>query len=392
MLRDFPAVEEQMAVATAVLQDAFGVDPSAARQLFVPYRIVPLGAHVDHQGGHLLGRPIPAGTVLAYAPLDTPEIRLISRNFPEGATFDIGAPVDPDHWGRYARAAALALANDNALSRGLVGVIDGPLIGAGLSSSASVGLAYLQALADVNGIALSPAELVELSYRIEHGYLGLDNGIADQSVILWGQADALVQVDIPQRQARLIPDPPSVFGTGWLIAYSGVQRELTNGGVYNQRVGECREAARWLDTTAKGLGDVSPDRFAQRSADMPDLLRRRATHYFSEIRRVSEGAAAWSVGDVVRFGQLMNESCRSSIEQYESGHRTTIALHDLMSAAPGVYGSRFSGGGHGGCVVALAEGSQAEEATVEIMNRYRQRFSRPGEQAAIYWVANGGGA
>jgi galactokinase len=97
------------------------------------------------------------------------------------------------------------------------------------------------------------------------------------------------------------------------------------------------------------------------------------------------------VGDLVRFGALMDESCTSSIHQYQSGHRATVTLHNIMGDAPGVYGSRFSGGGHGGCVIGLAESTQAEEASEQIMNRYRQRFPEFARDAAIYWAANGEG-
>lgn len=386
----FPRMDEQMATGLAALDAAMGPHLDAARCLFVPYRIVPLGAHVDHQGGHVLGRTIPAGTVLAYAPLAMPEIRLASANFPEAVDFSIGAPVQPKHWSRYAQAAALVLGEDHPLPHGLTGIVIGILPGAGLGSSASVGIAYLQALADVNGITLSDADLVELDYRLEHVYLGLDNGIADQSVILFGSDAALTQFDVLRRQSRPIPDTTRVAGSGWLIAYSGVRRELTAGGAFNQRVAECRAAAQWLDPTAETLGDVSRARFAAQSAAMPETLRRRATHHFSEVLRVSEGAAAWQVGDLARFGALMDASCHSSIYHYQSGHRTTIALHEIMSAAASVYGSRFSGGGYGGCVIALAEGAQAEAAADEIMNAYRRRFPDQARDAAIYWVANGG--
>jgi galactokinase len=392
MLQPFPAEDEQRATATAALQTTWGIPPAAARCLFVPYRIVPLGAHVDHQGGAVLGRTLPTGTALAYAPSDGPSMRLAATNFSDTVTFELGDPVWPDHWARYAQAAALALAEAHPLRRGLTAVADGSLLGAGLGSSASVGLAYLRALADVNDIPLSPAELVALDYHLEHGFLGLDNGIADQGIIVYGGDGALTYLDTRRGTAELLPDPPGVAGSGWLIAFSGLRRELTTGGAFNQRVAESRAAAAWLDPAATSLGEVAAAQYAARAAEMPETEGRRAAHYFGEQARVREGRAAWPTGDLVTFGRLMDASCRSSIQLYESGHATTVALHQLMSAAPGVYGSRFSGGGHGGCVIALAEGAQAEDAAAEIMGRYRQRFSRFGEQAAIYWVPNGGAA
>ena len=243
MLQSFPTVSEQLTAATEVLLDTFLVDPATIRHLFVPYRICPLGAHIDHQGGHVLGRIINSGTVLVYVPHPDPEIRLASANFTGPVTFAIGAEVQPDHWARYAQAAALALGQNHTLTRGFTGVANGTLIGAGLSSSAAVGLAYLRALADANNISLTAANLVELDYQLEHAFLGLQNGILDQSSILFGRKNELVYIDTRNRQSRRIPDPPQADNVVWLVAHSGIVRELTRSGGFNHGVAECRAAA-----------------------------------------------------------------------------------------------------------------------------------------------------
>jgi galactokinase len=348
-------------------------------------RICPLGAHVDHQGGHVLGRTITAGTHLAYTTLSKPEIQVASTNYPGPDTFVLGAPVRPDHWARYARAAARALSQSYQLTRGFAGASSGALVGAGLSSSASVGLAYLQALASANAIAPTKPQLVELNRQLEQTYLGLQNGILDQSSILFGRGDALLHINTISRQTTLIPDPPEATTAGWLIAYSGIARELTRGGGFNQRVAESRSAAGWLSPEATILSDVPPELFAERAAAMPAMLRRRATHFFGEVARVSAGMQAWQAGDLARFGSLMNESCASSIHQYQSGHEAIIALHQIVRSTPGVLGSRFSGGGYGGCVIGLVERAGAEAAATQILDRYRQQFPSLAKKAAIYW-------
>ncbi len=389
MLQSFPSISEQVAAATAVLLDTFPIDPSAIRKLFVPYRICPLGAHIDHQGGHVLGRIINTGTVLVFARLPKPEIHLASTNFSNSVKFSIGADVQPDHWARYAQAAALAMKQNYSLSKGFVGVSSGTLIGAGLSSSAAVGLAYLQALADVNEIYLTAMNLVELDYQLEHNYLGLQNGILDQSSILFGQKNELIYIDTRFRQTRPIPDAPEAKDACWLIVHSGVVRELTKSGGYNRGVAECQEAAKWLSKEADVLSDVPRETFEERSAAMPDNLRRRATHYFGEVARVTDGVQAWQESDVNRFGSLMNESCASSIHKYESGQDEVIALHNIVSNSKGVYGSRFSGGGYGGCVIALVNRAQAESAAAQILKTYDQMYPALSERAAVYLVENG---
>ena len=389
MLQSFPSVNDQVAAATTVLLNTFSVDVSEIRQIFMPYRICPLGAHVDHQGGHVLGRIINTGTVLVYVPLEEPEIQLASTNFPDPITFSIGVDVQPDHWARYAQAAALALNQEYPLSKGFAGVSSGTLIGAGLSSSAAVGLAYLQALADVNNLYLSDTDLVELDYQLEHAHLGLKNGILDQSSILFGQKNALVYIDTRFRQMQLIPDPPQTEEVGWLIVHSGVNRELTKGGGYNKNVLECREAAAWLAPDAVVLSDVPQEVFVNHANGMPQNLRHRANHYFGEVARVSDGVKAWAENDVPRFGQLMNASCASSIHEYGSGQEEIIALHEIVSGATGVYGSRFSGAGHGGVVIGLVDRKLAETAAAEIMQTYSQLFPSLAQNAAVFLVENG---
>lgn len=389
MLQSFPLVSEQLAAATAVLLDTFPIDPAAIRHLFIPYRICPLGAHVDHQGGHVLGRIINSGTVLVYAPHPEPEIRLASMNFTGPIAFPIGAEVQPDHWARYAQAAALALSQNHVLARGFTGVVSGTLIGAGLSSSAAVGLAYLQALADANNISLTAANLVELDYQLEHAFLGLQNGILDQSSILFGRKNELVYIDTRNRQSQPVPDPPQADDVVWLVVHSGIVRELTRSGGYNHGVAECRAAAQWLLPEAAVLSDVPHEVFTDSAHAMPDNLRRRATHYFGEVARVSAGVQAWRKNDVARFGSLMNDSCASSIHEYGSGQAEIIALHQIVSASPGICGSRFSGAGHGGCVIGLADRAQAETAASHILAEYNRMYPELAKEAAVYQVENG---
>ncbi len=117
---------------------------------------------------------------------------------------------------------------------------------------------------------------------------------------------------------------------------------------------------------------------------MPEALGRRASHYFSEVERVSQGAQAWEEGDFARFGALMNASSISSIEQYECGHEAIIGLQQIVSSSDGIYGSRFSGGGYGGCVIALADAARAAAAADRIIACYREQFPAIAGQAAVY--------
>ncbi|MEP7135462.1 MAG: galactokinase family protein [Chloroflexota bacterium] len=350
------------------------------KKIFSPYRICPIGAHIDHQGGAVLGRTINLGTTLEYEPLDTNEIHLTSDQLGE-AKFVIG-DLDILHWARYAQAAARALNPKH----GMRAHVSGLLIGAGLSSSASVGLAYLKALADVNAIELSNEQLVHLDFELEREQLGLQNGLLDPLTIVYGKKNALLFMDTLTVSVSPIPDPLPSFA--WVVAYSGVSRELTKSG-FNVRVDECHQAAAELLPNAKILSDVPREVFDDRKMRLPENLRKRATHFFTEVDRVQLGAQAWQEANLEIFGQLMNQSCESSITNYQSGSDILIELHELVSNMDGVYGSRFSGGGYGGCVVALVQRASAENICASIAENFSARHPDLPSRAFVAETGNG---
>jgi len=353
------------------------------KKIFSPYRICPIGAHIDHQGGCVLGRTIQLGTTLEYSRLNSSEIHLSSDQFGE-TRFSIGAEIDRTHWARYAQAAARVLKN---IQCGMRAYVSGSLIGAGLSSSASVGLAYLKALADVNGLELSKSELVQLDFDLECGQLGLQNGILDPMTIVYGRRDALLFMDTIAASATPISDPSS-GDFAWIVAYSGISRELTRSG-FNVRVAECHEAASLLQNGAWKLSDVPRELFDKKKMSLAENLRRRACHYFGEVERVFAGKTAWEVSNLEEFGRLMNQSCHSSINNYESGTQVLIELHEIASSAIGVYGSRFSGGGYGGCVIALANRKQAEYSVNEIAEKFSARYPELPSRAFVAEMGDG---
>ena len=381
---DLPSFTAQTANAIHSLHGYENIPAIDIRAVISPYRICPLGAHIDHQGGPVLGRTINTGTVLAFAALKNLEIRLYSGHFGQ-ISFPIGQMPDMQHWSRYAQAAALAISRKFPLKHGFTGFVDGTLIGAGLSSSASVILAYLQALAQVNELSLSQDELIALEFWVEHDILGLQIGILDPATIVHGQADALLHIDTLSEKVTLISDSATAQDWVWVVAYSGISRQLLQSG-YNNRVAECQEAASLLRAGANRLSDVPRDMFLEHQQHLPEHLRRRARHFFGEVERVYNGAQAWAESDAEQFGVLMKQSCASSIRLYESGSPVLFDLHNIVSETAGVFGSRFSGGGYGGCVVGLAERNSAEAVVQEISEKFSAMHSELAEQAAVYVV------
>jgi galactokinase len=342
---------------------SFHVDCSGAFVIKVPLRICPLGAHVDHQGGVVTGMTIDRWVLFAATPDPEPLVAVESLEFPGAVEIDLKTQVPPKRgdWGDYARAAVVALALERQLHTGLRGVLSGDLPGAGLSSSAAVLVAYLLALARVNGLELGREGIAALVQRAENDYVGVASGRLDQSIILFAERGCLTRVACSDGTIHQVPYPESAKEFDVLVCYSGLPRGLA-GSAFNTRVAECWQAAKILlelngespreDTV---LSEVSPDVFERFASDLPPRLRLRATHYFGEQQRVRDGVEAWRQGDIEGFGSLMTASGASSIHNYESGTVELITLYELLRDMPEVFGARFSGGGFGGSCVALIE-------------------------------------
>ena len=386
---EFPELEQQKKSLVDTFSCELDVAPEQISVIASPYRICPLGAHIDHQGGPVLGMTINACTLMAFYRTGDDQVRLKSRNYPGRVNFSLrDIPESPgSFWGVYPRAAALALQENHQLSRGVCGLLDGMLPGCGLSSSASVLLAYLHAFARANDLDLSPWDYVNLTRRAENKYIGLNNGILDQTSIVFGEKDRLLHIDTVDKTVARLQDKRGERDYRIIVAYSGYSRELTTSG-YNSRVDECKLAAAELSQLAgrpgaevlSGVERVSFERFGpQLQAD----LRKRAAHFFTETQRVMDGLQAWSDGDIETFGKLMNQSCKSSIEQYECGVPAVCDLQQVVSGADGVYGSRFMGGGFGGCVVGLVRSSRATVAAEEIETAYKKLHPEVADQAFV---------
>lgn len=342
-----------------------------------PYRFNPLGAHIDHQGGQVLARCLNQYTILIFWPSGTAQSRVYANL--EGdewqkTQFLVSDLKDDYGWDSMARASAAALADFSHTDKGMDAVVFGTMVSCGLSSSASVILAYLSALAHVNNVELSAQEMVELSRRVENDYRGLNNGVQDQMSIIYGQLTSLSLLDVETVTSRPIPDPAEIDRYRFLMCFSGVSRNL-GGSSFNSRVAECRAAAQSLHSEAEHLGQVPAEfRTAKQINALPEMLSRRAQHVYGEMKRVALGAEAWMAGDIVEFGKLMDQSCQSSIHNYQSGSEWLIALHEIAREIPGVYGNRFSGGGYGGCLFMLVDKHKMDDVATQLMDRYIGRY------------------
>ena len=370
--------------------------------IFSPYRVCPLGAHVDHQHGLVTGFAIDKGVDLWFTPSEDGRVHLESMTFEGAVDFDVtqGTLVREKHWGDYARGAKYALKKRFALKYGIEGVIKGSLPVGGLSSSAAVLIAYVMAFAKANNIELEPMAVVRIASEAEREYIGLNNGILDQACIALGKKDGLLFLDCDSNEYRIIKRNPNMpeFEIG--IFFSGLTRSLVNSD-YNLRVYECKTAAwnvlAYTDQPLKTfdktfLRDIPKATFEKCRIAMPARFARRAEHFYSEYRRVRQGVTAWESGNLKLFGKLSFDSCESSIHNYECGSPELIAIYDIMKTLPGVYGGRFSGAGFKGACVAIVDPKCKEDIERELTRRYLEQFPEYEETFKVYFVKPDDGA
>ncbi len=351
---------------------------------FTPYRICPLGAHSDHQLGKITGLAINKGIHIAYSPKENGVIEIQSLQFNKRAQWHVEAtPATKENdWADHLRGATIALNKRYPLRRGLCAVIDGELPIGGLSSSAAVIITFLTALCKMNGIKLTPNELVLISKEAENKYVGVACGKLDQSCEVYCRKEQLLYMDLQDDRYELIPQHPNMKPYKIAIFFSGLERSLA-GSAFNMRVDECRSAAYALKAYAgveygkfeeTNLRDVPYEVYLEHKDKLPENWRKRAEHWYTEYQRVEKGAEAWRNGDIEEFGRLSFESGKSSIYNWETGSPELKKLYEIMCETEGIYGGRFSGAGFKGCCMALIDPAFEESIVKTVTEKYLQAF------------------
>ena len=349
---------------------------------FCPYRVSPLGAHIDHQLGKINGLALDKGIHIAYSVKHNGVVELQSLNFPQRAQFHIASiPTEKTgDWADHMRGATLMLAEKHPLQYGMSAVIEGSLPVGGLSSSAAVIIAFLSALAKVNNITLTQHEIITMAKDAENRYVGVNCGKLDQSCEVLCEKDKLLFMDCTDDTHSLIPWKGDKFKIA--VFFSGLERSLATS-AYNLRRDECKAAAynllafagmeygKFNDTVLRNVPREVFDAYKDR---LPENFRKRAEHFYSEIERAEKGAEAWKKGDLGKYGQLIFESGESSIKNYECGCPELIKLYEIMRKTDGIYGGRFSGAGFKGCCMALTDPDKTEEIERKVTAEYLKAF------------------
>ncbi len=351
---------------------------------FCPYRVCPIGAHIDHQHGKVTGFAIDKGIHIAYRPKRNGVVEISSLNFDKRAQWHISSTpkIKEGDWADHLRGATIALSRRYALEVGVCGVIEGSLPIGGLSSSAAVIIAFLSALSSVNGIHLTKNEMITLALEAENKYVGVSCGKLDQSCEVYCKKDHLLYFDTLDDSVELIPTHKDMKPYKIAIFFSGLDRSLANSN-YNMRADECKSVAYALKAFSgmeygkfaeTYLRDVPEEIFKQYKDRLPETWAKRGEHYYSEAHRVQRGVKAWRDGDIEKFGKCTFESGYSSIYNYEAGSGELKTLYNIMRGTDGIYGGRFSGAGFKGCCMALIDPTFEESIVDKVSHEYLKAF------------------
>ena len=362
-------------------EERFGRAPDRAAR--APGRVNLIGEHTDYNGGLVLPCAIDRATRVVGAARGDGVVRIASENEGDEASFRIADAVGRakgsfDHWSDYVRGVVFALAEVGQPPAGADLVVSSDVpIGAGLSSSA----AFTVSLATLLSPDLSPRERAEAAHRAESHYLGVGSGILDQfASALCGPDEALL-LDCRSRESRPVPLPPGAVCL--LLADSGVRRSLADADSgYRARVRECGEAldqaraAGLVDESATSLRDLEALPLEQVEAQLAEIPFRRARHVLGENARVRRCCEAFAQGDLEAAGAVLDEGHASLRDDYEVSIPELDALCEIASGLPGVFGSRLTGAGFGGCTLHLVEPEAADRVGDALDRAFRAAFGR----------------
>jgi galactokinase len=348
----------------------FGRSPTVSR---APGRVNLIGEHTDYNDGFVMPAALEFATLTAAAQRPDRRLTVYSMIMDETREFDLDSPpqTPSGDWSDYVIGVALMLEMSGLSLSGadLIVWTDVP-IGAGLSSSAALEVSVAHALVTESGLEFDPIEIAQISQRAENDFVGMRCGVMDQYIACCGVAGHALLIDCRSLASRHVPIAPNLR---LLIANSRVRHQHA-GGEYNLRRAACEEGVRLLSRhlgPIKALRDVTPEQLEAKRRKLPELIYRRCRHIVSENARVLEAERALERGDFAACGRAMNASHVSMKKDFEITCPEVDVLVGLAQTVKGVYGSRMTGGGFGGCTVSLVEEWAVDKASQILTDGYR---------------------
>jgi len=375
-------LNELTAHITAEFQKAYGRAPRWIAA--APGRVNVIGEHTDYNDGFVLPMAIEFYTIMAA---DKPVagqniITFRSTSQPDTATVDLSQPVKPatPKWGNYPRGVVAGFLARGINPGGLDVLLHSTVpLGSGLSSSAALEVATATLLEAVTGQTIDPVEKALLAQKAEHDFANVPCGIMDQFISALGREGHLLLLDCRTRKTELVPmSDPSV---ALLIINTNVKHELGSG-EYAKRRAECEEAARIIGV--KSLRDATPDQLEQAKGKLSEVVYRRARHVIGEIERTTHAAEGIRQSNWPTVGQFMYASHAALRDDYEVSCKeldVIVEIAEDIGYQGGVYGCRMTGGGFGGCCVALVKADRLDSISKKIAADYK---ARTGIEAVIF--------
>ena len=365
--------------ANAAFVLRFGAEPQYIAE--APGRVNLIGEHTDYNDGFCLPCAIDRYTCVAISRRDDNCICVVAcdENNSEDE-FDLAKPIGRTRrtlWANYVRGTLAAFQRDGFDIAGANIVIAGDVPrGAGLSSSASLEMAVAHAFKWLGKWNVDAKTLALAGQYAEHTFVDCQCGIMDQMISVSARTNHAMLLDCRSLQTRAVPIPDDI---AIVIVNSKISRGLVDS-EYNARRAQCYKAAKLVGVPA--LRDINVESLNATISGMDEVLAKRVRHVVSENARTLACAQALSVGDIAEVGRLMRASHASLRNDFEVTVPAIDHLTDLLANAIGdTGGARITGGGFGGCVVALCRIQQVDAVGAAVSLRYR---SPAGESADVY--------
>jgi len=359
---------------------------SADAMGIAPGRINLIGEHTDYIGGLSLPGAIDRHVLVGLAARDDQTVTIHSLESGERWSFELGPGLDPPQgWQRYMAGAVEVFREHCGLDRGFDAAVAGDVpLGAGLSSSAALCVAWMNALRAWTDAELDDATLVRMAQRVEHVWAGVKCGLLDQMASQLARPDHLLRIDF--RNLAVAQVPNNLHQVELLVFDTGVRRALA-GSAYAERVAQVRAGIDRV--TRRGVmhwRDLRLDDLVR-----GDVIDDRLRHGITENARVDAAAEALRAGDAVALGGLLMQSHQSLQQEYAVSCAELDSMVALAASEPGCFGARMMGGGFGGCVLALVSEGAAESVWTGVIQAYRRRHPHPARAFRVRLVAGARG-
>lgn len=342
--------------------------------VYAPGRVNIIGEHTDYNDGFVMPCAINYGTAISGDKRDDGVFHVYAADLDQWDEFSLLQEIVPaqEKWTGYVRGVVKFIQQRcPEFQQGADLVICGNVpLSAGLSSSASLEVAVGKFCQQLGNLPLTHTEIALIGQQAENQFVGANCGNMDQLISALGQADHLLMIDCRSLETTPTPVPPDV---AVMIVNSHVKHDLVNG-EYNTRRQQCESAAAFFGV--KALRDVSLDTFKKREQELTALdaeIAKRARHVISENERVLQAVTALQQGDLNRLGELMYQSHQSMRDDFEITVPEIDYLVELAEVAIGNSGgARMTGGGFGGCIVAVAPIEKVEAVRQIIADNYEK--------------------